>query len=64
LKGLIKKDIKEVSLEMGLNPACLYWWKTGRVAPGKQSSLKIKAYLERKGVDINLDDLTPIGFHG
>jgi hypothetical protein len=35
LKGITGKDLKQHSLEMGINPACLYWWKTGRVGPGK-----------------------------
>jgi hypothetical protein len=64
LKGITGKDLKEISLEMGINPASLYWWKTGRVGPGRQSSLKIEAYLKRKGININLDDLTSIRSSG
>jgi hypothetical protein len=64
LKGITGKDLKQISLEIGINPACLYWWKTGRVGPGRQSSLKIKGYLKRRGIDVNLDDLTSIRSNG
>jgi hypothetical protein len=64
LKGITGKDLKEISLEMGINPACLYWWKTGRVGPGRQRSLKIMAYLKRKGILISLDDFISFRSHG